>query len=332
MSETAPDVPAAFAVSPEYPAVMLCGPTASALVVKAAAPDDSATEPRSSVPSKNVTVPVGVPPAPATPAVSVTGLPAVLDAVNRREGANAAQQRDAERRLPGAEHGATQNGLAVLEADGASGDRATSGDCCGESYRTAGAGVGAGRKAGRAGRQGAAWEAERGHPSVPVEGAAGGDVLICVPEGAVVHRVDRHRRVVTPAVEAKALDAGPVDNDRLALGQRPQGVTGEPAGHRDARCQTGPRQAVTRGQVAARVHRHRAHPPVVGVGGERALLIERGGAAGIPDLIPASAARVVAALSGIHAVADHQRLVVAEVAIREPVHEPVAERGERLAL
>ena len=59
-------------VSPLYVAVIECDPAVSNDVLKAVAPAFSMPVPIEAVPSKNVTVPVGVPPVPVTVAVNVT--------------------------------------------------------------------------------------------------------------------------------------------------------------------------------------------------------------------------------------------------------------------
>ena len=67
-------------VSPEYVAVIECDPTDNVEVVKVAMPPDTAPVPRVVTPSKNVTVPDGLP-APgattATVAVNVTLCPEI---------------------------------------------------------------------------------------------------------------------------------------------------------------------------------------------------------------------------------------------------------------
>ncbi len=62
--------------------MIVCTPTARPPVVNAAWPDESVEGPRLRLPSKKVTEPVGVVLEPLTAAVRVTGLAAVLDAVD----------------------------------------------------------------------------------------------------------------------------------------------------------------------------------------------------------------------------------------------------------
>ena len=75
------------------------------------------------------------------------------------------------------------------------------------------------------------------------------------------------------------------------------------------------------------IHRDTAHPPVAAIGRIRALLEDARIAAGDPQLVPADADR----RAGGDAVVHDERLVIAEVAVGEPVHEPVGERVEPLS-
>ena len=90
------------------------------------------------------------------------------------------------------------------------------------------------------------------------------------------------------------------------------------------------RHAVAAGDVTGLVHRDRAHPAVLGIRRKRALLVHTERPAGrrrLAELVPAHSD---AAPRG-DGMIDDQRLVVTEVAIGEPVHQPVPERVELLA-
>jgi len=63
-------------------------------------------------------------------------------------------------------------------------------------------------------------------------------------------------------------------------------------------------------------------PAVAGVGSIRSSLAERDGAGGDARLVPADSD----ARTGRHAVVDDERLVVAEIAVRETVHESIGKR------
>src|SRR5438034_736214 len=84
---------------------------------------------------------------------------------------------------------------------------------------------------------------------------------------------------------------------------------------------------VTVGDVTDAVHRSAAHPPVTRVRGVCALLVDGRRCARASDLVPADSA---AACGRGDAVVQHERLVVAEVAVGEPVHDTVGERVELL--
>src|SRR6266545_7230215 len=97
-----------------------------------------------------------------------------------------------------------------------------------------GTGLGAGRRRGADGPRPAAVSPAAGKPEradagLPGRRSRGLDVLVDVPERAVVARVDVQRRVVAPAA-AHGLRAGAVDQDLLALRQLPDRFPGEAAG------------------------------------------------------------------------------------------------------
>src|SRR5205807_7926253 len=81
------------------------------------------------------------------------------------------------------------------------------------------------------------------------------------------------------------------------------------------------------GNITGAVHRRAAHPAVARVGRVRALLVGRRRSAGAADLVPADTA---AARGRGDAVVHDESFVVAEVAIGEPVHDPVGQRVELL--
>src|SRR5260370_986893 len=229
---------------------MVCTPPARPPVLNAAWPNESVEGPRLRLLSRKVTEPGGVVLEPLTAAVRVTGLPAVLDAVD-----------------------------AVRDVVVAG--RVTPGVV-------------------RGGRQ-ALW---RGRP------ACTGPSVADPP--------------VAPTVDGKGLNTRPRGQRRLPLRQRAEWVAGQPAGQRDAGVDCVADDAVAGGDVSARVHGRRTHPSIPGVWGEGALLIQRGRAAGIADLVPPDAARGAAALARVHAVAGDQRLVVSQVTQADPVHKPIS--------
>ncbi|OQA94793.1 MAG: hypothetical protein BWY25_02671 [Chloroflexi bacterium ADurb.Bin222] len=147
-------------------------------------------------------------------------------------------------------------------------------------------------------------------------------VLLCVPEGAVVHWINAHHAVVAPAIVAAGLIAAADDQRRLGLGQRPQGIVRQPSGVAHGGIDAAAGHAVAQGEVALSVHRYTAHPAVMGIRGIRALLINRRRPAGVADLVPAHAGEIAAR---VHGVIDDQRFVIPKVAVGQPVHQPVAD-------
>ena len=85
-------------------------------------------------------------------------------------------------------------------------------------------------------------------------------VLVRVPEGAVVHRVNAHGAVIAPAVAGAGLAAGAGKESRLPLGQCVDRVGREPPGITDLREDGRGRGAETHREVATVVHRGAAHP------------------------------------------------------------------------
>src|SRR5205814_281688 len=167
------------------------------------------------------------------------------------------------------------------------------------------------------------WQLERPDPGAPVERAVRGDVFARVPERASVDRVDAHRAVIAPAAQPPSgLRAGAVDDRPFALAHLARRVGGKSTGVVDLRLETRARDAETKSDASGLIHRDAAHPAVTRVGRVRPLLEEGEVAAARAELVPTHAGGG----TGGNAVVHHERLVVAEVAIREPVHHAVGER------
>src|SRR5262249_50846472 len=161
-------------------------------------------------------------------------------------------------------------------------------------------------------RTAAVWELERANARAPVEAAAGLQVLVGVPEGAVVHRVHRHRAVVAPAMEVTRLRAHPGLQRRLALRHLPKGVTCQPSGVADSWAYRTAGDAIAKGDIARLIHGDAAHPAVVGVGRVRPLLEDRRRAVGTAQLVPAHAH----AGASSDRVIDYQRFMpISEVTV-----------------
>ena len=174
---------------------------------------------------------------------------------------------------------------------------------------------------GTSGRQSlaAGSELKRADARIPA-GLGGRLVFLRVPESAIVARVDSHRGVVAPAV-VTGLGSAARHEGRFCL-QGSGWVANLPAGISNRRIRCAARDAVAHPYAARLIHSDACHPAVVGVGRKSPLLIEGGRAVGISHLVPANA-RVSA--GGYHCVVRDERLMVAELAIGQAVHEAVAE-------
>src|SRR3989304_4438586 len=64
-------------------------------------------------------------------------------------------------------------------------------------------------------------------------GADDGIVLVRVPEGAIVHRIDRQHAVVSPAAARVSLIAAAGDDHAFSLRKRPQRIGAQPSGVAD---------------------------------------------------------------------------------------------------
>ncbi len=177
---------------------------------------------------------------------------------------------------------------------------------------------------GRAAR--AARKPERTDARLEVETGGRGVVLLRVPERAVVDRVDGHRAVVAPPAVAVHLAAGAGEPDVLGA-HEPERVAGEPARDADRGVHGRARLRVSEGHVAVSVHRDRTHPSEAVVRGVGPLLVDRRRGARAADLVPADGRAAGLRANG---VVDDERLVVAEVAIGQAVHDALLQRLEQL--
>src|SRR5512141_2588260 len=157
----------------------------------------------------------------------------------------------------------------------------------------------------------------------PVERARRLQIFGRVIERAVVDGIDGHRAVITPAVEVAGLRARAGEKYRLGL-HFSKRIRRAAASEADARIDTATRDAVTHGDVAGLVHGDTAHPARAAVGRERALLHERGRAAGeIRELIPANARGLAALVAAVldRMVDDRRFSGGRAVAVREAIHQ-----------
>src|SRR4029450_3394861 len=112
-------------------------------------------------------------------------------------------------------------------------------------------------------------ELEVPNPRPPVEAGVRRVVLLRVPVGAVVDRVDRHVAVVAPAAERVQLAAGAHEEGRLSLRQLARRITRQTSRVADLWMDSCRRSAEADRQVAAVVHGGASHPapsraPLVG--------------------------------------------------------------------
>src|SRR6266542_4868140 len=152
-------------------------------------------------------------------------------------------------------------------------------------------------------------------------------VLVDIPQGAVVHGVDVHRRVVAPARVRRRLHSSAVDDHALAERHLSQRVTGEPARVADAREHVDRiDDAEAKADVALPVHGDAPHPAVhTVVRRVGTLLVEAVGTPDAPDLVPAGAGDSGKGLDGL--VGD-QGLVPLEVPVGQPPRWPLPVRKD----
>src|SRR2546421_6095420 len=168
---------------------------------------------------------------------------------------------------------------------------------------------------------------EREGGDARVAGGAGlREIHIGVPEGAVVQRAEGQVAVAPPA--GRGLRAGTGDDARLTAGERAGRVGGQPPGVPDRREGVRTADRVPGRQVAEPVHRHRGVESAVGIRRERTLLEQLGRTGDAADLVPPDARTYRLARVGVDRVVEHQRLVVAEVAVRQAEHRQPGKRRQ----
>src|SRR5439155_19462822 len=100
------------------------------------------------------------------------------------------------------------------------------------------------------------------------------DVLLRVPEGAVIQRVDCQIAVVSPTSQRARLAAGAGKECRFTLSQDIERVGKEPPGVTDLRVHRCARSTVAESKISLLVHGRTTHPkpgPVRLVGARREL-------------------------------------------------------------
>src|SRR5437660_1278265 len=103
-----------------------------------------------------------------------------------------------------------------------------------------------------------------------------GVVFVSVPHGRVVHRINGHIAVITPAVEDGArFAARAIIQMGLTLSQSAEWISREPTSVADLGMDARAGGAIAHGQISRMIHRHAAHPAPGGVRLIGALLIDR---------------------------------------------------------
>src|ERR1019366_2548171 len=133
----------------------------------------------------------------------------------------------------------------------------------------------------------AAGELETRDFRAPVKRAVHLEVLVRVPERAVVHGIDGHGAVIAPSTEPCELRTAARLNNGLRL-HCAQRIGREPPGVPDRRENTAAGRAVAQRNIPLLVHGDAPHPAVSSIRrSERPLLINAWGPIRIPQLVPA---------------------------------------------
>src|SRR6266851_6505612 len=158
---------------------------------------------------------------------------------------------------------------------------------------------------------------------MPVTTSTRRQILIRVPEGAVVDRIDAHAAVVAPAVCAH-FRTPTLENKRFSF-HGSERIGRNPAGVINSGVHAGTGFAVSHGNVANVIHCYAGHPAPVPIGRKCPLLAYQRGCSRILYFIPPYAGRAA------YGMCYHKRLVtVLEVPVGKPVHEAVAKRVQGL--
>ncbi len=162
---------------------------------------------------------------------------------------------------------------------------------------------------------------------MPESGAAYRVVFLRVPEGTIIHRVDGHRAVIAPAVDA-GLRAATGDELSLALWHRARWIADQSSCVANRWVEAAARHAEPQPHVADVILRDAGHPAMVAVARRiHPLLgqIPRPRAA-LAQLEPVNAGPAPAS----DGVVGDQGLMTAEIAVGQMVHQAVGNDVQRL--
>ena len=165
-------------------------------------------------------------------------------------------------------------------------------------------------------------ERECADAGAPVELSRAQVVLLRVPEGASVG-IDGHGAIVAPPMLRADLRAQALV-EPFSQGHLAQRIARPPGRVGDCRVAARAGEGVPESDVPGTIHGNAAHPAVFGIGRVGGLLVDRGSAVGIANLVPADAG-VLWRSSHVHGVVGQKRFVSAEIAVGEAVHQPVGD-------
>lgn len=103
-------------------------------------------------------------------------------------------------------------------------------------------------------------ELERTNARPPVKAGCRRVVLLRVPEGAVIDRVNSDVTVITPAAVGASLASGSGEQGSFALGQNSGWISRQAARITNLRIDCSARRAIANRDVSLLVHRRAAHP------------------------------------------------------------------------
>src|SRR5947207_10639979 len=102
-------------------------------------------------------------------------------------------------------------------------------------------------------------ELEVPNPGPPIS-ASHGIIFLGVPKGAVVHWINRHCAVISPAAVSTGLAARSIKEMNLALGQRIHRIIKQPASITNLGENRRVGSAKAHGQIAREIQRDASHP------------------------------------------------------------------------
>ena len=150
------------------------------------------------------------------------------------------------------------------------------------------------------------------------------------PESAVVDRIDRHAAVVAPSGVTGLRAVTDTGQQVIFSLHRPQGIVWRSSGITNRRAHRTAGDAIAQAYVAILIHSNATHPAEVGIRRKGSLLKQpEMRRCGFSQFVPPDA-RVAAACTRVDGMAHNHRLVIAQIAIGQTVHQPFAQRIQSL--